>query len=177
MSTFAAPLFVNVTVCDCVLPTITLPKDAVEGFSESCPTATAVPTPLRATFAAASDALLETESVALKVPTVFGENEMLIVALCPGATVTGSVGAMREKYWVEIAALLTTSEVLPLFVALKFSVLVLPAGTLPKSRLSGFKERTADCWVADLPAALIPWQPNRTLMPARRKNAVAILES
>ena len=134
MSTVAAPVLVNVTVCASVFPKVTLPKASLVGLSDNCPVAEAVPTPVSEMFALALDALLITVRVALKVPTVLGENEMLIVALCPGATVAGRLGVMREKNCVEMAALLTVIEVSPLFVAVKFSVSLVPAGTLPKLR-------------------------------------------
>jgi hypothetical protein len=142
MSTVAAPVLVSVTVCASVFPTVTLPKASLVGLSDSCPVAVAVPTPASEMFVLALDALLITESVALKAATVLGENEMLIVALCPGATVAGRLGAMREKNCVEMAALLTVIEVSPLFVAVKVNVLLVPAGTLPKSRPVVPKVRT-----------------------------------
>jgi hypothetical protein len=142
MSTVAAPVLVSVTVCASVFPTVTLPKASLIGLSDSCPVAVAVPTPVSEMFVLALDALLITESVALKVATVLGENEMLIVALCPGATVAGRLGAVREKNCVEMAALLTVIEVSPLFVAVKVNVLLVPAGTLPKSRPVVPKVRT-----------------------------------
>lgn len=157
MSTVAAPVLVSVTVCVCVFPTVTLPKVSLVGLSDNCPVAEAVPTPVSEMLVLALDALLMTESVALKVPTVLGENEMLIVALCPGATVAGRAGAIREKNCVEMAALLTVIEVLPVFVAVKVNVLLVPVSTLPKSRPVVPKERTLldGVWTARLPA-LIP---------------------
>jgi len=127
-------VLVRVTVCASVFPTVTLPKVSLVGLSDNCPVAEAVPTPVSEMLALALDALLITESVALKVPTVLGENEMLIVALCPGATVAGRLGAVREKNCVEMVALLTVIEVSPLFVAVKVNVSLVPAGTLPKLR-------------------------------------------
>jgi len=145
MSTFAAPVLVRVTVCACPLPTAMLPKFSLEGLIESCPTPAAVPTPVSATLVDGLDALLTTESEALKVPTVFGENVMLMVVLCPAPTVTGRAGAFRVKNWVEMAALVTVTDVPPVFVAVNVSVLLLPAGTLPKSTVAASSERTPDC--------------------------------
>ena len=122
-----------------------LPKFSLEGLIESCPTTTAVPTPVSATLVDELDALLTIESVAAKVPTVFGENVMLIVVLCPASTVTGRVGAFRVKNCVEMPALLTVTDVPPVFVAVNVSVLLLPAGTLPKSTVAASSERTPDC--------------------------------
>ena len=142
MSTVAVPVLVSVTVWACVFPTVMLPKASLPGLSDNWPLAEAVPTPVSEMFVLALDASLVTESVALKVATVLGENEMLIVELCPGATVAGRLGATREKNCVEMAALLTVIEVSPVFVAVKVNVLVVPAGTLPKSRPVVPKERT-----------------------------------
>ena len=157
MSTVAAPVLVNVTVCASVFPTVTLPKASLVGLSDNCPVAAAVPTPVSEMFALALDALLITESVALKVPTVLGENAMLIVALCPGATVAGRLGVIREKNCVEMAALLTVIEVSPLFVAVKVNVSLVPAGTLPKLRPVVPMLRTpVDVACTVRPPALIP---------------------
>lgn len=145
MSTLAAPVLVSVTVCAWPLPTVRLPKFSLDGLIESCPTPTAVPTPVSATLMDELDALLTTESVAANVPTVFGENVMLMVVLCPASTVTGSTGAFSVKNCVEMAALLTVTDVPPVFVALNVSVLLLPAGTLPKSTVAASSVRTPDC--------------------------------
>lgn len=146
-STLAVPMLVSVTICDCVDPTVILPKDSLVGLSASCPGASAavVPVPVNETFVTVLDALLVTDSVALKAPAVLGEKLMETVALCPAATVTGRLGAVSEKYLVEMAALLTVIELLPVFVATTVMVLLLPAGTLPKSRSVVAKERILDC--------------------------------
>jgi hypothetical protein len=96
---------------------------------------------------------------------------MLIVALCPAATVIGRLGAIREKYWVEIAALLTLTDAGPEFVAVTVRVLLLPAVTLPKSRVAVSRERVLDCFWLEEPAALTPWHPIRKVRAARRTNA------
>jgi hypothetical protein len=141
ISTFAAPLFVSVTVWACVAPTVTLPNVALLGLTPSWPTAVAVPFPVSEILVNESDALLVTESVELKLPAALGANLMLIVAVCPAAIVAGRLGVMREKQLVEIAALLIVIDVLPLFVAVTAMVLLLPVGTLPKSRFKVVKER------------------------------------
>lgn len=174
-STFAAPVLVSVTVWACELPTVILPKVSLVGFRDNCPTATAVPTPLSATFVTASDALLVTDSVALKAPAVSGVNAIPTVVLCPGSSVTGRVGLVTEKYLVEIDAALTVTALKPEFVAENVRVLVLPAGTLPKSRLEVANDRSVDCVEVGVerPAALIPWQPANQVS-AVRISAVAI---
>ena len=56
------------------------------------------------------------------------------------------------------------------------SVLLVPAVTLPKSRLALFRDKVPDwdcaCWTAALPE-LNPWQATRKARPGRRSNAPA----
>ena len=110
------------------------------GFTWPGSTVSWVPVPLSVTLGTGSGALLEMFIVALKAPVASGENSMLIVVLCPVGTVTGSVGDNKVKYFVEIAALLTVISVDPELVAVKISVFVLPALTLPKSRVAVLRE-------------------------------------
>lgn len=117
-------------------------------------------------------ALLATLRVPLKVPAALGEKVTLIVVLCPAATVSGSAGAVSEKYWVEIAALLTVTELGPEFVAVTVRVLLLPAATLPKLRVVAERERVVLCTWTEEPT-LTPWQPARKMRPATRSNAPA----
>lgn len=51
--------------------------------------------------------------------------------------VTGRLGAVSEKYWVEIVALLTVTDPGPGFVALSVRVELLPAATVPKLSVCG----------------------------------------
>jgi hypothetical protein len=72
-------------------------------------------------------------------------NVTLSVVLCPALIVTGRLGAVTEKYRVETAALLIVIDVAPEFVAVTVRVLLLPALTLPKSRLRLPRERLPFC--------------------------------
>lgn len=176
MLTLDPPVLVSVTVCDCLAPTATLPKSSVAGLSMSCPGAVPVPESVRFVTvldATVFDAALVTASVALKATAALGVNWMLIVMLCPAATVIGRLGEIREKYLVEIEALLTVSDAGPEFVAVTVRVLLLPAATLPKSRLVDSRERVLDCCWLEEPAALTPWQPTRNVRPTRRTNEPA----
>src|ERR1700758_2545836 len=134
--TLVPPVLVSVVVTDRLAPTITLPKLSLPGLSASCPGGggvdVEVPVPVSVRFVTASDAVLVIESVALKVPAAFGVKSTLIGVLCPAARVTGRVGAVREKYLVEIATLLIVTEAVPEFVAVVLIVLLPPALTLPK---------------------------------------------
>ena len=55
------------------------------------------------------------------------------------------MGALSEKYWLEIDALLTVMEAVPVFDAVTVSVLLAPAVTLPKSRLVLLREKMPAC--------------------------------
>jgi hypothetical protein len=173
MFTLDPPLLVSVTICDCLDPTVTLPKSSLAGLSMSCPGDVPVPVPDSVRFVTVFDASLVIESVALKAPTALGMNLMLIVVLCPAAMASGRLGATREKYLVEIEALLTVTDAGPGFVAVTVRVLLLPAATFPKSRVVLSRERVLDCCWPEEPAALTPWQPTRKVRPARRSNAPA----
>jgi len=145
MLTLELPVLVTVTDCDCLAPTVTLPKSSLDGLSVSVPEAVAVPVPESVSSGTVLDALLVMESVALKVPGALGANLMLIVALCPAGTVTGRPGETREKYLVEIVALLTVTDAGPEFVAVAVRVSLLPAATLPKSSVVFSSERVVGC--------------------------------
>jgi hypothetical protein len=112
-------------------------------------------------------ALLTTETVALKVPAALGEKTKLTGMLCPASTATGRVGALNEKYWLEIVALLTVIEAVPVLVAVIVSVLLVPAVTLPKSRVPVLNDKVppTGCVIAGL--ALNPWQP--TIIARQRR--------
>lgn len=70
----------------------------------------------------------------------------------------GRPGVFREKYWLEIDALLTVTEALPVFDAVTVSVLLVPAVTLPKSRLALLRDRVPDwvCWLVEVLPELNP---------------------
>jgi hypothetical protein len=120
-------------------------------------------------------ASLEIETVALNAPAAFGVNTMLNVEFWPAAIVTGRLGPLKEKYWVEIAALLIVTGAVPVFEMAKVSVLLVPVVTLPKSRLALAKSKAPDCtWVAGL-VELNPWQPTRIARLRRSSPTLAAL--
>lgn len=168
-------MLVTVTDCDCLAPTLTLPKSSLPGLSVSVPEAVAVPVPESASSGTVLDASLVMETVLLKVPAALGVNLILIVALCPAVTVTGRLGETREKYLVEIVTLLTVTDAGPEFVAVAVRVLLLPSVTLPKSSVAFSRERVVDCCWLEEPA-LKPWQLIRKVRPARRTNAPAAFQ-
>lgn len=141
--TLVPPVLVKVTVCDCCVPVVTLPKDSLAGLEESCPGC--IPVPERPTVAVALEALLVTVTAALNAPAALGENITLIGVLCPAARVIGRLVPVREKYLVEIEALVTVIEAGPGFVAEMLRVLLLPAVTLPKARVAFPRESVLVC--------------------------------
>jgi hypothetical protein len=90
-------------------------------------------------------ALLVTATVALKDATALGVNTKVIGTLCPAKIATGRVGVLSEKNWLEIEALLTVMEAVPVLDAVIVSVLLVPAVTLPKSRLALFRDKVPAC--------------------------------
>lgn len=98
---------------------------------------------------------------------------MLTVVLWPAVRVTGRLGAVSTKYLVEMAAPLTVTEADPVFVAMTLNALLLPAVTLPKSRLAAVSDRVPDCWPPEGGPALTPWQPTMRASPARRSSTPA----
>jgi hypothetical protein len=91
------------------------------------------------------EALLAIETVALNAPAAFGLKTRLIVELWPAPTTSGRFGALSEKDLLEMEALLMVTEAVPVFEAVAVSVLLVPASTLPKSRLALLIAKVPDC--------------------------------
>jgi len=141
-----APLAVNVPVAVPLVPTTTLPTAIVVGLTLSCPgeVVMSVPVPMSVTLGSEFEPVVIL-IVALNDPAALGANSMLIVVLCPAATVTGRLGETREKYFVEIAALLMVmAEELEL-AAVSDKVFVLPTFTEPKLRLDTLRDKSFAC--------------------------------
>lgn len=68
--TLVPPVFVTVTLCDCLLPTVTVPNAVLAGFRRSCPSL--MPSPVSEILVAAVDALLVIAAVAEKAPAALG---------------------------------------------------------------------------------------------------------
>jgi hypothetical protein len=134
---------VSVIVCDCLAPTVTVPKSSLAGLSVSC--AVDVPVPDRVRFDTLFDASLVMAGIVLKIPAALGANLTLIVVLCPAAIANGRLGATREKYFVEIATLLMVTDAGPELVAVTVRILLLPTATLPKTKVDVCRERVLDC--------------------------------
>jgi hypothetical protein len=76
MVTLAVPEFVNVTVCDPLLPTSTLPKLTLAGLGVSCP---CTPVPAREMAAGELVALLVTLTLPVTLPVTPGANSTFSV--------------------------------------------------------------------------------------------------
>lgn len=143
--TLADPLFVRVKVCDCCEPVLTLPKASLLGLEPRTPIGFEVPVPESDRVAEVSLASLVTVAVAVKEPAALGENETLTGTLCPAPTVIGMLGEVSVKYLLEKATPLTLTESGPELEAVKVSVLVVPACTLPNCSVAIFNESVVVC--------------------------------
>ena len=175
------PVFVSVTLCDCVLPTVTLPKASLPGFTATCPSLT--PVPDKEMSVIALDASLPIAAVALKLPAALGVNARVSDALCPATIVTGRLGAVSEKYFVDTEALLMLADVFPVLLTESVSTLLLPAATLPKSNACAPNDKLPVAigvgvefvGVDDL--ELNPWHPASTRLAANTVTPAAFFRN
>lgn len=93
--TLEAPVLVNVSERDWVLPTVTLPKLRLLGLDPKAPGAT--PAPAKGIVIVGLAAFEVMVIVPLALPADTGVNVALKVALCPAASVTGAVIPLRLK--------------------------------------------------------------------------------
>jgi hypothetical protein len=132
--TEALPEFVRVTVCEFVVPVVTLPNaiDAGEAVNEDC-----VPVPLSAIVSGEFGALLTTEMLPVALPEPVGANCAVKLADCPAAIVSGAVTpvTLNPAPVTFTAETVTLAE--PLFFNVIVCVLLLPTFTLPKFSLAG----------------------------------------
>ena len=91
-----APLAVRFPLAVPLAPSTTLPTAIVEGETLSCPAAV-VPIPVNETDIVEFEAFEETVTVPLALPEAAGENITLNGALCPAASVKGTVIPLRVK--------------------------------------------------------------------------------
>jgi hypothetical protein len=90
-----APLAVIEPVWFCVLPTVTLPKLAVAGFTASCPGV--VPVADRDTLRLGMEPSAVSARLPLTAPPLDGVNVTLNVRLCPALSVVGTLRPLVEK--------------------------------------------------------------------------------
>jgi hypothetical protein len=134
ITTDALPVLVSVTVCELLVPVVTLPNATVAGEAVKVD---CVPVPVSAIVSGEFGALLTTEMLPVALPELLGANVALIVADCPAVNVNGVV----TPEIVKPAPVTFTADTVTLAVPLFFSViactLLLPTFTLPKFSLAG----------------------------------------
>jgi hypothetical protein len=91
--TVAVPPFVNVTVCDPVLPTRTFPKATVPGFAVNWP---CTPVPVAATVVVEVGALLVMAMLPVEAPAPLGAKFAANEDDCPAAIETGNANPATE---------------------------------------------------------------------------------
>lgn len=155
------PVFVRVTVCDCLLPTVTLPKPTVAGAAVNV--GSVRPVPARSTtavipvvvaaavlvrerrrlpkdpnlLAAAATSPLKV-SCPLTAPALAGAKRTLICKVWLGESVRGTAGgATRLKPVPVIEICERVTLVVPMFCTVTGRDFVLPIFKLPKVRLAG----------------------------------------
>jgi hypothetical protein len=131
-----APLAVSVPDELPLLPTSTLPRSMLVGFTVSCPTA-AVPVPDRGIVRVGFEALDVIVRLPLALPADDGVNETLKVTLCPAVSVTGVVIPLKLNPEPVIPTEEIVTLVPPVFVTLSDRDCLFPTVTLPKLRLVG----------------------------------------
>ena len=142
MFSVALPVFVSVTVCEALLPTLTLPNDTEDGLIESCGWV-AAPEPLRPIVSGDPGALLVTETVPVALPLAVGANVTLNELLAPGFKVA-AVKPLSAKPAPEMLAAETDTGAVPELVSFTDADALLPIRMLPKLRLVGLAE-SAPC--------------------------------
>jgi hypothetical protein len=168
-----APLAVRFPLAVPLAPSTTLPTAIVEGETLSCPAA-AVPIPVNETDIVEFEAFEETVTVPLALPEAAGENMTLNGALCPAASVKGTVIPLRVKPVPLIPISETVTLEPPLFVTVPDRFWFLPTVTLPKLRLFGLAPRVPGefGWML---TSLMPWQPfNRARLAITNKLAAKL---
>jgi len=129
---FVFPLFVSVTFCVLVCPTITLLKFSEAGENE---TPASTPVPLSAILKGESDALLAIVRAPAAAFMDVGANWSCTVALCPAANELDGLPPTTVKTPPEMFALDIVTAAVPVFVTLTLCVAVFPTATLPKLML------------------------------------------
>jgi hypothetical protein len=132
--TVALPPFVSVTVCELLVPVVTLPNAVLAGVAASCG---CVPVPLKLIVVGELGALLTIEMLPLALPADVGANLALNVVLSPAPNVTGVViPVVLKPAPVTVTAEIVTVAVPP-FVRVMVCELLVPVATLPNAVLVG----------------------------------------
>jgi hypothetical protein len=92
--TVAVPPFVRLTVCELLVPVVTLPKGALVGVAAN---SGCVPVPLNVIVVGELGALLTIEMLPLALPAVVGANFALNVVLSPAPSVCGVLSPLMLR--------------------------------------------------------------------------------
>jgi len=141
--TFEFPLFVSVTFCEFVLPTVTLPKFRIVGLAVNVSGAT-TPVPLSAIAVGDVGALLVNDRLPVTLPEVEGAKLTVIVVEPPAATVIGSGRLLVLKPDPVTFAAVMERFALPVFETVTDCFPLPPTVTLPKVRSPGVTEICGD---------------------------------
>jgi hypothetical protein len=147
--TVALPPFVSVTVCELLVPVVTLPNAALVGVAANCG---CVPVPLSVIVVGEFDALLTIEMLPLTLPAAVGANFALNVVLSPAPKASGVVmPVLLKPAPVTVTAEMVTVA-LPPFVRVMVCELLVPVATLPNAVLVGV---AANCGCVPVPFKVI----------------------
>ena len=136
MVTEELPVFVSVTLCDALLPTMMLLKLRLGGFADRVNVA-AKPEPLKGICEGEFGALLVIVSVPETLPVVVGAKLTVRVVVAPGLMLKGSVRPVTPKPAPVAVAWEMVRVALPVLDRVTVWVLVVPTGTFPKLTLVG----------------------------------------
>jgi hypothetical protein len=136
METLEFPVFVNVTVCEALVPVVRLPKLSDVGFADSCK-ADATPDPLKGILKAGFVALFVSVRLPERLPAEVGVKPTLNDAEPPGATESGKTIPDKLNPVGLKDAWVTLRVAEPGFCTVIVCVLVTPTATFPKATLEG----------------------------------------
>jgi hypothetical protein len=132
-----APLALRLPDAVPLSPTTTLPKESVDGFTESCPWLTATPVPVSDSVVVPGVALLVKLSFAFAVPVADGLNFTVKGMLLPAAMVVGRVRPLTVNTALSVLAAVTVT-LAPDALKLPDAVPLLPTVMLPRLSVVGF---------------------------------------
>ena len=132
--TVAPPPFARLTVCELLVPVVTLPNAALDGVAFNC---ACVPVPLNAIVAGEPGALLTIEMLPVAAPAEGGVKMAEKDALLPALMVIGMLTPLMLNPVPEGDAAVTVNVAVPALVSVTICVPLLPTDTLPKATLAG----------------------------------------
>jgi hypothetical protein len=132
--TVALPLFVRLTVCELLVPVVTLLNAALDGVAFNC---ACIPVPLNAIAAGEPGALLTIEMLPVAAPAEVGVKIAENDALPPASIVIGMLMPLMLNPVPKGDAAVTVNVAVPALVSVTVCVPLLPTDTLPKATLAG----------------------------------------